>query len=274
MSASNKGPYPADFVQEREGHVSPKFVRRIIQTKKYVQISVTVKTIGISFFAAFISFYMIQVVWGSWFHDNLPDIHTVEQSIYWIQILLLMGIFSGFGISIVTFLILGEEQVRSGYKNSQRIQMIKSALFSLVLTFFIMEMIAYLSMYDLDPTFLYPPGTNIAEALLVTLASPLKIIAYFVIYIYPYPSEFWIITIVIYFILLTIIFIEIVPPSIAIEKKKREKRFEDLRQTSPLKKQHLRGKKTTNTGANRLHNPRSKELQQGRKKKAKKHQKK
>lgn len=207
-----------------------KVIRQVTISRPFVQVSVTVKTVGLSAFVTFIIFIMIEVIWATEIAGALPnDITTIEQSIYWVELLLLTGIFSGFGISIIVSIIIGEQQIRQKYEHSQRRQMLLSALLAFILTFAMLTFTSFVSMITIYPDFLYPPGTNPLYAVGLVFISMLKTIAYFVIFIFPYPTEFWLITIAAYFVVLTVLFIILVPPSSSIDKKKRDKRLESLK---------------------------------------------
>lgn len=84
-------------------------------------------------------------------------------------------------------------------------------------------------MATIYPDFLYDPGTNPLVAIGIVFVSMLKIIAYFVIYIFPRPTEFWLMTIAIYYVILTILFVMLVPPSSKLTKKKKQDRIDELR---------------------------------------------
>jgi len=173
---------------------------------------------------------MIEVIWATEIVDALPDeITTIEQSIFWVELLLLIGIFTGFGISMIVSFVIGEQQIRQGYQHSQRRQMLLSSLLSFVLTFVVLTFTSFVSMIMKYPDFLYPPGTNPIVAVGLVFVSMLKTIAYFVIYIFPYPTEFWLITIGVYYVVLTILFVMLVPPSASVGKKERQKRLDELK---------------------------------------------
>jgi hypothetical protein len=206
-------------------------VRRITTTRPFVQASVTIKMVGLSGFVTFFVFFMIQVIWGSEIAGALPEtITTVDQSVFWVELLLLLGLFTGFGISMVVSIVIGEQQIRVGYDYSQRRQMVLSTLLAFVATWIILTFVAFVSMTTAYPEFLYNRDTPWYTALGVVFVSMLKIISYFVIYIFPRPTEFWLITIAMYFIILTIAFIMIVPPSLSVERNKRKKRVDELKQ--------------------------------------------
>lgn len=212
-------------INNRESNVMRK--KRTIDLATIVQLKTALKTVGISFIVSFVVFFMIQVVWGGEFASALPpDIVTAEESIFWIQLMLLIGLFIGFGISAIIFYIMGEENIVKGIKEkkrSQRWHMLTSAAWSLLVTFIVLIIISYISV------FAYDPYIFVDLSFIDYFGTVFTVITYFVIYVFPEPTFFWIVSVIVYYALLFVIFMLNVPPSKKIVDGKRMERIRKIR---------------------------------------------
>lgn len=207
------------------GHRSnSKFTRvKKINKVRIVQASIIIKNWGLSAAISFTVFFMVQVIWADYFVSQLPDIRTGAESMSAIQLLLLLGLFSGMIVSVIIFLILGREKNQRSKGKSQMRHMLESALISMLLTFATLIIISFISVFVYDP--LIFEELNLIEYFGVIF----EVMADFVIFIYPNPTGFWLISIAVYYSFLLVIFIFKVPRSREMDARKIMENAERIR---------------------------------------------
>jgi hypothetical protein len=194
-----------------------------VDMTKLVQAGIIAKTVGISGAVSFIVFLMIEVIWGSQFATSIPVIRTIAQSQFWIELILLVGLFAGLGISIIVFIIYGSQKDITGTIKVQVRKMLSSAGWAAFVTFIVLVAISLIAVYT------YDPGIFLGLTLIEWFGIFLEVIADFVTFVYKYPALFWLYTIVIYYVILTVFFVMIVPRSEAHDARKRRRKIDEIR---------------------------------------------
>jgi hypothetical protein len=214
-----------DFINKFKGKNEEK---RVVKTKtidksKIVQAEIIAKTVGISAFISIIVFLMIQVIWADAISTALPEIVTVSQSMFWVELLLLTGLFTALGISMIVFIIYGTQKDVTGETKGMSKQMIKSALISALVTFLVLVVISFIAV------FVYDPGVFAGLTFIDYFGVFFEVIAYFVVYVYPDPAGFWTLTILMYYVILTVLFVLIVSRSKHLDGRRMQKKADSIR---------------------------------------------
>ena len=215
----------ADFFNKFKKDTGEK---RVIKTKtidktKMVQSEIVTKTVGISALISFIVFLMIQVIWADAIKTALPEIVSVSQSLFWVELLLLTGLFTALGISVIIFIIYGTQKDVTKERKGMSNQMIKSALISALVTFLVLVVISFVAV------FVYDPGVFAGLSLIDYFGVFFQVIAYFVIYVYPDPAGLWTMSIIMYYAILTVLFILTVSRSKRFDGRRMKDKAEGIR---------------------------------------------